>query len=208
MLFFLTGNIQIGKTRWLLTLINGLEQAGVTSCGVIAPGVWIPKGDSFEKLGIDNLLLPERTTIPFARRRDLAQAEGTYDRESQSAQAGLHWSIQDDAIDRVNAHLGLLEQAFSTGCTGGTERRLLVIDELGRLELLRAEGLTNAVALLDSGASSTFPDAIVVVRKQLLEIAMERFRDAPWGGIRCIAPDDVSARLVHEHLGLVDGSLD
>ncbi len=198
MLFFLTGDIQIGKTRWLMRLVDKLEQRGVAPCGVIAPGIWVPKGDSFEKLGIDNLLLPERRTVPFARRRDLAQADGTYDDASQSARAALLWAIDDKAIDEVNAHLARLIQDGGVDDAGnaGASGRLLVIDELGRLELLRGEGLVDALAMLDGGATPTFPHALVVVREQLIETAHARFADAPWGGMRDISPDDESARMV------------
>ena len=61
MLFLLTGDVQIGKTRWLEGLVGQIEEAGVPVAGVLAPGVWREQGSGgFEKLGIDNLLLPER----------------------------------------------------------------------------------------------------------------------------------------------------
>ena len=101
MLFILTGDIQIGKTRWLKSTCRKLAADGIPCAGVVAPGVWVPSehGDAngFEKLGIDNLLLPQGGRIPFARRRDLAQAEGTFDPNSQSAQMQLGWEISDDA---------------------------------------------------------------------------------------------------------------
>lgn len=191
MLLFLTGEIQTGKTRWLMRVIETLERRGVKPCGVVAPGIWMPRDDGFEKLGIDNLLLPEHRTVPFARRRDLAQADGAYDEGSQSARADLQWAIDDGAIGEVNAHFDRLAG------WNGTGKRLLVVDEFGHLELLRGEGLTSAVALIDRGASEAFPHALVVVRAQLLETARERFSDAPWGGMLAIAPDDDGeARLI------------
>ena len=59
MLFFLTGEVQIGKTRWLMDALTQLAERGVEPCGVIAPGQWIPRDGGFEKLGIDNMLLPD-----------------------------------------------------------------------------------------------------------------------------------------------------
>ena len=90
MLFLLTGDVQIGKTRWLERLAAELSGDGVQVAGVLAPGVWrvrepheVPgerglAGEGrFEKLGIDNVLLPGGERVPFARRRDLALAEGS-----------------------------------------------------------------------------------------------------------------------------------
>ena len=117
MLFLLTGDVQIGKTRWLERLAAELSGDGVQVAGVLAPGVWrvrepheVPgerglAGEGrFEKLGIDNVLLPGGERVPFARRRDLALAEGSFDPTSQSASAQLAWEIADEAIARVNAH--------------------------------------------------------------------------------------------------------
>ena len=88
MLFLLTGEVQIGKTRWLESLVTELADCGVSCVGVLAPGQWVPAegehadANGFEKLGIDNVLLPQGERIEFARRRDLAAkgkafAEGT-----------------------------------------------------------------------------------------------------------------------------------
>ena len=109
MLYLLTGQVQTGKTRWLQGLVSAYEARGVVVGGVLAPGIWrkVTARDgatSFEKLGIDNILLPEHETIPFASRRDLAVLDGTFDAESQSARAQLHWEISQDALARVNAH--------------------------------------------------------------------------------------------------------
>ena len=111
MLFLLTGDVQIGKTRWLERLAAELSGDGVQVAGVLAPGVWrvrepheVPgerglAGEGrFEKLGIDNVLLPGGERVPFARRRDLALAEGSFDPTSQSASAQLAWEIADEAI--------------------------------------------------------------------------------------------------------------
>ena len=64
MLFLLTGEVQIGKTRWLESLVTELADCGVSCVGVLAPGQWVPAegehadANGFEKLGIDNVLLP------------------------------------------------------------------------------------------------------------------------------------------------------
>lgn len=111
MLLILTGDVQTGKTRWLQNAVARLEEAGISCQGVLAPGTWIEKTDgSFEKTGIDNLLLPDHEIVPFARRADLAQKDGTFDTESQAGRAQLRWHISDDAIARVNGHLRRLRK--------------------------------------------------------------------------------------------------
>ena len=190
MLFFLTGEVQIGKTRWLMDAIAQLAERGVEPCGVIAPGQWVPRDGGFEKLGIDNMLLPGRQLIPFARRRDLAEANGALDERSQSEQAHLQWAIDDNSIAQVNAHFDALSQWHDPG------KRLLVVDELGRLEVLADGGLTSAVALLDRGATPVFPHALIVVRAGLLDVAHERFSIAPWNGMHDIAPDEAALQML------------
>ena len=74
---------------------------------------------------------------------------------------------------------------------------MLVVDELGRLELLRGCGLTNALAILDAGPTPQFPHAIAAVRETLLEEARRRF-EPRWGEPIAIGPDDTARELVLE----------
>ena len=201
MLFLLTGEVQIGKTRWLEGLVADLAERGVPCAGVLAPGQWVASageradGNGYEKLGIDNVLLPGGERIPFARRGDLARADGTFDEGSQAARAELAWHISDAAIERVNAHFKRLRSlacAESVPESEGSPRLrrpgLLVVDELGRLEIWRGGGLTEAVALLAEGPSAAFPHALVVVRDYLADDAESLLADA-WPDRIRIAPD-------------------
>ena len=168
----------------------------------MAPGVWRATGEGgFEKLGIDNVLLPDGERVAFARRRDLARAEGSLDPESQSEAAQLAWHISDDALARVNAHFGCIAEGMCGGAEEGKARPgLLVVDELGRLELERGCGLVAATELLARGATARFPHALAVVRDWLLPRAFERF-GAAWGGARAISPDDEVRGLVRAACG-------
>ena len=74
---------------------------------------------------------------------------------------------------------------------------MLVVDELGRLELLRGCGLTNALAILDAGPTPQFPHAIAVVRETLLDEARRRF-EPRWDKATVIGPDDTARNLVLE----------
>ncbi len=194
MLYILTGDIQTGKTRWLLGLVEELRGHGVTPYGALAPGMWEFAGRTsgeavYEKLGIEGLLLPQDERIAFAWRRDLAVKEGLFDRGSQSAQAKLGWEIDDKALAHLNKHFDALSDAACH--KGATDAGLLVVDELGQLELLHDKGLTSAVALLEAGPGPMYGHALVVVRKWLYDKAEERFSKA-WGGTKKISPDDAA----------------
>lgn len=225
MLFILTGVMQTGKTRWLERLIGQVRACDLPVYGVVAPGQWIdhgadaPVGQRFEKLGIDNILLPQNERIAFARRPDLVgrNCEGS-DADngsknalthcSQSTQAKLGWAIDDAAIDQVNVHFcTLCAQAKdctlpedikrATGITAQAPKRpgLLVIDELGPLELLKNGGLTSAMDVLSQGPSPLCAHALIVVRESLLETAAQRFGDC-WGGATAIYPTEESCEQV------------
>lgn len=219
MLFLLTGEVQIGKTRWLESLVTDLADCGVSCAGVLAPGQWVPSegehadANGFEKLGIDNVLLPSGERIPFARRGDLARADGTFDEESQAAKAELAWHIDDEAIARVNAHFDELAvrasvavptdaKSHSGRSAEGAESKdpsrapgLLIVDELGRLEIWRGGGLTSAMALLAQGPTTAFPHALVVVRDYLLDDAEALLAEA-WPDRRRIKPNDAAREAI------------
>ena len=196
MLFLLTGEVQIGKTRWLESLVAELAERGVPCAGVLAPGQWVPStgpradANGFEKLGIDNVLLPGGERVPFARRGDLARADGTFDEESQAAKAELAWHIDDAAIDRVNAHFDEITAHASAAAPG-----LLIVDELGRLEIWRSGGLTSAVALLAQGPTAAFPHALAVVRDYLLDDT-EALLAPAWPEIARISPNDAAREAI------------
>ncbi len=230
MLFILTGGVQTGKTRWLEALVADLEACGVPSAGVIAPGVWREKnvpaqGSGREKIGIDNVLLPSATRIRFADRRDLLNArlcacagpsssdtagEAGAGGTAESDRAQLGWAIYDDAIERVNGHFDTIKAGLPADCADGPNTRapgcdergwLLVVDEIGRLELEGGGGIVSAMAALDGGPSKRYPHALIVVRDWLFDRAEERFGPV-WGGSAAIEPNDEGAARVAAAYGL------
>ena len=76
MLFLLTGEVQIGKTRWLESLVAELGAFGVPCAGVLAPGQWVPStgphadANGFFMLGSDTVLRPGGLGVPWAGRGD------------------------------------------------------------------------------------------------------------------------------------------
>lgn len=205
MLFILTGDIQIGKTRWLQDVVARLEGAHVPVAGVLAPGVWRENpvcANGLEKIGIDNEMLPGHELVHFARRRDLLLAEsgdGSLEKCGQSETEQLGWAMSDEVIEQVDAHFAALEAQVTRDADNPETPQggLLVVDELGRLELLRGLGLMHAVSLLRRGPSARWPHAVLIVRDWLLPQAHELF-DAAWSGeVEEISPTpDARARIL------------
>ncbi len=147
MLYMLTGEIQMGKTRWLERRVDEARAAGIDVHGVLAPGAW------------------------------REEARGPSER------AGLGWAMSSAAVARVDAHFANLARA-----AGAPSRRgLLVVDELGRLELIHGDGLVHALELLRRGPQPAWEDAVVVVRRDLLDRAHEAL-DTAWPAVAHIVP--------------------
>ncbi len=239
MLFILTGNIQTGKTRFLERLVTDTTNAGGICEGVIAPGIWVEQNNnesdkpSFEKLGIDNVLLPESKRIRFATRRDLLCEDKSTSESSESKTANLKWAIEDAAIDAVNNHFKRIINSWntaatqptnsntadsqncnqkaatkssecstdcSTDCSTNNPPHLLVVDELGYLELELNEGLTDALRAVDIALCND-RHTLIVVREKLLPLAEQRFAKKV-DTIKCILPDEEGRYAVLNALGL------
>jgi hypothetical protein len=240
MLFILTGDIQIGKTRWLTALTEELATCGVSCFGVLSPGIWREQVDegvdeggrvgadegvvTYEKLGIEVVLLPQGTRLPFALRRDLVfeqslessapqsevarpetlgarclktpeaarleTQEADRPKTKEADRAALGWAIRDEAIAAVNAHFDHLSaDHLSADHLPKETPGLLVIDELGRLELMHEGGFTSAVRLLESGPQPQWPHALIIARDRLVDLAYTRFSTA-WNEVSVIGPTD------------------
>jgi len=203
MLFILTGEKRSGKTRWLNRLIKQLAKADVTCHGLLTPGIWQKQVDEsgtagYEKLGIDAVLLPEGIRYLFALPRDLIEHKSQFDENWQSVQANLNWVITDEMLNRVNSFFDELAVSSSSHLSdkcGFKKPGFLIIDELGPLELIRNGGLTSAVKALEQGPTQRYQHALIVVRKGLLDIALDRF-SKPWGEPSVITADNKSRALV------------
>ena len=139
MLFLLTGDVQIGKTRWLERLASELYAEGCEVAGVVAPACGARRGRAGSRSSASTTCCCRTASASRSRGGATSRApRGLLDPESQSEAAQLAWHISDDALARVNAHFGLIAEGMCGGAEEGEARpRLLVVDELGRLELER-----------------------------------------------------------------------
>jgi nucleoside-triphosphatase THEP1 len=161
-LTILTGPGGSGKTTLCRELAAAARRSGRDVAGLLSPGRFAEA----RRVGIEAMDLRSGETRPLAWRHDSTHP-GTPDLCS--------WSFDETAFAWGNA---VLRSATPCG--------LLLLDELGPLELLQDRGWT---AGLDAVGSGDYDQALVVVRPSLLEHARAR-----WPRATVVDVGDVSAR--------------
>ncbi len=149
-LALLTGGRGAGKTRWCEAVARAARSAGLAVRGLLSPAV-LAGG---EKRAIDllDLATGESCFLAERARPDLPGTEG------------LGWRFDLEALAAGNAALERV---------GACD--LLIVDELGPLELGRGSGFTAAFGLLDA---RRYGLAIVVVRPALVAALQVRRPDS------------------------------
>lgn len=149
MFILLTGNRGCGKTTACWKALPGLRTGGVKLAGFISPPLLDAGG---KKTGIEMLNLATGEHHTFARivGRDEDPDVGVY-------------RLESDAIGWAR---GVLASALFS------DFDLLVIDEIGPLELQRGRGF--AFALEPLADPERIPNAIVIVRRELVDELAER----------------------------------
>ncbi len=156
LLVLITGESEAGKTTWCRALIDRALARGLQPRGLISPAVF----DSVSKIAIDLVDIASRERKRLAERRPADQSPAVYAR-------GTHnWLFNDPVLAWGNAVLLNLPPSD-----------LLILDELGPLELLENDGLTSGLKLIDEGQ---YRLACVVIRPSLLATALERW---PWAKV-------------------------
>lgn len=159
----LTGDMGIGKTTTCLQLAERARAARFDCAGVISLGRFADGG----KVGIDllNLRTQERLCLAEADDAPASLRTGRYRFDETAMRQGGVWLAAACPCD------------------------LLIIDELGPLELVRGEGWTNALDILRSGA---YRLAVVVVRPSLVGVftAAMQAADATLHTLNCRPPTD------------------
>jgi nucleoside-triphosphatase len=149
-LVILTGQRGSGKTALCSLLVDKGRKAGWQVKGLMTPAVF----EAEQKTAIDALDLHSR------QRRLLARVRQDGDTGIQT----MSWTFDPQALEWGSRVL-----RESVPCD------LLVVDELGPLELLRSQGWTAGLDVLDNGE---YKLGVVVIRSELLEIARRRWPHA------------------------------
>lgn len=144
-LLIATGEIGAGKTAWCAELARRGLACGLSVAGLLSPAVFA----GGQKVAIDLL------DISSQKRRRLAGRRSPH-------QDGKKWQLDLETLHWGNQVLDAI-----VNC------QLLILDELGPLELLEHQGLTKGLDLLDRQAFS----ACAIVRPSLLSNAEQRW---PW----------------------------
>jgi len=157
-IWIITGTRGAGKTTLCRRLVNAARQAGWQVSGLLSPAL--------VEDGVKTGILVE--DLRTGEQRRLAAVN-----HGQSAQlATTGW-----VFDPVNMVWG--QTVFESACPTD----LLMVDELGPLEMMRGQGWTAALQALDEGQ---FKLALVIIRPELLEKAQSR-----WQAARVVLVDNV-----------------
>jgi nucleoside-triphosphatase THEP1 len=146
----LTGMREVGKTTLLLHLVEAAKVQKIDIRGVISPAV-IANG---QKVAIDLYLIHSGQQVRLANLNR---------QNSKSTIATEYWAFDSD-----NLALGNKILAESTPCD------LLVIDELGPIELERGQGWQDGINAVDS---KLYKMAVLVIRPSLVALAQAKWPD-------------------------------
>lgn len=151
-LIIISGGRGVGKTTFCRAAVKSAQHAGWRVAGVLSPAVF--ERGSKVAIAVEDLSSGERCMLA---RLPVAGV----------AEEGIRtpgWVFDEQALQWADEVL-----ARAANCD------LLVIDELGPLELERCQGWVHGLAALDAGK---YRLALVVVRPELVEIARQRWRQA------------------------------
>ena len=155
-LMLITGPSGCGKTSLCERLAGQAREAGLSVGGILCPAVF----EDGSKVGIDQLDLATGERKRLGVRCDGAGTVGC-------------WRLDERVIAWGNRNLTRLQ---------GVD--LIIIDELGPLELDSGGGYRQALRLLDEGR---YQAALVVVRPALLPLAQRRWPQAATFTLRPVA---------------------
>jgi len=144
-IIFLTGPRGSGKSSRCAEFTALARAYGVAAGGLLS----IPVFDSGVKAAIDLMDVGSGAVHRFARRTD-----------PDVADVG-HWKLEEGVLDWANS---VLRSARGVS--------LLLVDELGPMELEAGKGLTGGMEALDEGSYSL---ALVVVRPEMIPLAVSRW---------------------------------
>ncbi|MDO4842836.1 MAG: nucleoside-triphosphatase [Phoenicibacter congonensis] len=178
MLYLLTGHVQCGKTTALQGLCAKFQAEGRSVYGVVSPGIFDAEG---RKVAVNARLYPSAETFL------VGQKEANF--SGPCCGNRIPWDFDEAAVGAVNnlfeAYDGLAD--------------VLVIDELGPLEINNNGGFLAPLDLLKQGPTACAPITIAVVRHRLLEPLKSLLADA-WteDEIKVVTPASLEAEITFQ----------
>jgi nucleoside-triphosphatase len=154
-LMLVTGDRGAGKTTWCMERIAEARRSGLRVSGLVSP----PIMEAGQKVGID--LMDVHTNE--SRRLAVLRQGVSPGSVNESGIPTLNWTLDPSVFTWGNR---ILERLVTS--------ELLVLDELGPLELLENKGLIAGLKCIED---RHYQMACVVVRPALLPTAVERW---PW----------------------------
>lgn len=136
----ITGESGAGKTTWCEAMRAFAERESLRVAGLISYGVF----EGAEKVAIELCALPQGERRRLAVRREYVIGAAT-----------PRWAFDESVLAWGDSHLAALGECD-----------VLIVDELGPLELLHGRGWQSAFAVLEA---RRYQVACVVVRPTLLE---------------------------------------
>lgn len=152
-LIIISGKVGAGKSSLVARLVSGFADLGWQIRGVRSPAIF----ENGEKVGIAAIDLSTNVNKRLA---------GKNEKKSPLSDHPLIWRFDEEVLQWGN-------QVFANAVPCD----LLVVDEIGPLELERGQGWQNVLAALDS---RRYHLAILVMRPALLESALSRWH---WGEV-------------------------
>lgn len=150
-LWFISGEVGAGKTILCAALVKEFTKLGWQISGLRSPAIM--EAGFKTGIAVENLASKEVRKLAVRAMNPNALKDEPF-----------HWTFDPLVLDWGNQ---VLKHVVPTD--------LLVVDEIGPLEMKRGEGWVNAFDALDS---RQYRQAILVMRPKLLSIAQARW---PWG---------------------------
>jgi nucleoside-triphosphatase len=150
-LLIVTGELGAGKTTWVRHFIDYAYHQQAEVCGLLSPAIF--EGGVKTGIGLVNLTTGEQRQLARLRTQNTPGI------------ATKRWTFDEEVLAWGNAILRDITQAD-----------LLIIDELGPLELEQGTGWQSALTLLDT--DTLYNRACVVIRPSLIPIALARWPHA------------------------------
>jgi nucleoside-triphosphatase len=162
----LTGRVQIGKTTVCQAVANLARERGYCVQGILTPPILDRDG---ERLGIEVLDLAsgERRVLAQIRRPVLepSNVPGQHKTGLQGNFSGPQVGIYEFDAAALQWGQDVVARAIAVGCD------LLIVDEIGRLELQQDNGFNQVLNLLET---SVVLRSLLVVRAELLDLFRQR----------------------------------